>query len=175
MMPEQPATLAAALVELQSRLPRITKTDRAQAGNRQTSYANLSTITEAVFPLLTECRCTWTCLPTMNDGQFGLLYALHHEPSGEKLEGFYPLPSSNPQTIGGAITYARRYALCAVLGIAPAEDDDSASEGQRAAAERQQIRTRAIGDEFATAPPPHTRLADRARNTADEQTVWTTP
>lgn len=31
---------------------------------------------------------------------------------------------SNPQEIGSALTYARRYALCSVVGIAPAEDDD---------------------------------------------------
>ena len=32
--------------------------------------------------------------------------------------------SGSPQDIGKAITYARRYALCAVTGLAPGGDDD---------------------------------------------------
>ena len=46
--------------------------------------------------------------------------------SGEWISGKYPLtPSKNndPQALGAALTYARRYALTAMLGIA-AEDDD---------------------------------------------------
>lgn len=35
-----------------------------------------------------------------------------------------PVGDDRPQTIGSAETYARRYALCAMAGIAPAEDDN---------------------------------------------------
>jgi hypothetical protein len=35
-----------------------------------------------------------------------------------------PLKDQSPQGVGGAITYARRYALAAVLGLATEEDDD---------------------------------------------------
>jgi len=52
--------------------------------------------------------------------------------SGEWLEdGGVPLlceNKANPQKMGSAITYARRYGLCAMLGIVGEEDDD----GQRA-------------------------------------------
>ena len=44
-------------------------------------------------------------------------------------ESFGPLVLAAPggaQAAGSAITYARRYALCAALGIAPDEDDDGA-------------------------------------------------
>ena len=161
-MTDQPGSLAAALIQLQAQLPRITKADRAQAGNRVTSYANLNTITEAVFPLLLALGLCWTCQPTMSEGQFVLLYELIHEGSGERIRGYYPLPqNANSQSIGGAITYARRYALCAVLGIAPAEDDDDAAGQAKEAADRQNMRTSRIADERAASPPQSPRLAER--------------
>ena len=47
------------------------------------------------------------------------------------------MPNGTPQTIGGAITYARRYALLAVTGVAPDDDDD---DGQAAEDESQEVR-----------------------------------
>jgi hypothetical protein len=41
-----------------------------------------------------------------------------------------PVKDNNPQAVGSALTYARRYALSAVLGLAIGEDDD---DGHRAA------------------------------------------
>ncbi len=132
-MTDQPSTLAAALVQLQGRLPHVTKDATVEAGTRRYSYANLASIHESVFPLMAECGLAWTCRPTINaDGRFVLRYRLEHAPSGEQLDGDYPLTESNPQTMGGQITYARRYALCAVLGIAPAEDDDDAQAATNA-------------------------------------------
>lgn len=171
-MSDQPASLAAALVQLQAALPRIVKDDRAQAGNRVTSYANLNTITDAVFPILAGHGFAWICRPTLAIEKFVLHYQLLHAPSGEAIEGEYPLPASNPQTMGGAITYARRYALCAVLGIAPAEDDDDAERASRAAEARQNARTHQIQQESAASPPPHARPAERSRGRLpDDQ--WT--
>ena len=46
--------------------------------------------------------------------------------SGQWISGQYPLPKGlGSQDMGKAISYARRYSLCAILGIA-AEDDDGA-------------------------------------------------
>jgi hypothetical protein len=161
-MPDQAPSLAAALVQLQGALPRITKDDEAQAGTRRYAYANLSTITEAVFPILGEFSLYWTCLPTMVGEHFLLHYRLGHAPTGEELSGFYPLTSSTPQTMGGQITYARRYALCAVLGIAPAEDDDDA---QAAEADQKQHRGEAGSGLMSEREQAHHRLlaADTTR------------
>lgn len=172
-MTDQPATLAAALLAFRARAPRIVKDDKGQAGNRETRYANLARITDAVEPLLIELRLVWTCLPTMSDGQFVLRYKLEHEPSGEYLTGDYPLPSSSPQTMGGAITYARRYALCAVLNIAPVEDDDDADAATRAAERRQEMRTQRVAEERASVLPA-SRPAERLRGRLpDDQ--WSKP
>ena len=175
-MPEVPGSLAEALITLQASLPHIRKTATGQAGNRETRYADLSTITDIMLPVLASLGLYWACLPTMQDGvsdRFVLRYRLEHQPTGEFLTGDYPLPSSNPQTMGGAITYARRYALCAVLGLAPAEDDDDAAASSREAAERQRQRTSAIADERAHTPPASPRLAERLTGRLpDDQ--WTT-
>lgn len=40
------------------------------------------------------------------------------------------LPTGDPQSVGSAITYLRRYALQSVAGIAPEDDDGEAAHGQ---------------------------------------------
>lgn len=165
-MPESPASLAEALVQLQARLPRITKDETARVehkggGAHTYRYVNLSSITDAVFPLLAELHLVWMCRPTLNkDGRFVLQYSLIFADNHEAEHGEYPLPEGTPQTIGGAITYARRYALCAVLGIAPADDDDDAQAAEQDAREARAAAWR---------PPanPHSRKATRHR--ADRQ------
>ena len=137
-MAEAPGSLTEALILLQSRLPRITKEDEAQTGSRSYRYANLASIHDAVFPLLAECGLYWTTTPTLrDDGRFVLFYMLGHITDEKMIRGDYPLPEGPPQAQGSAITYARRYALCAVLGIAPADDDD---DGKTAQASYEQAR-----------------------------------
>lgn len=56
--------------------------------------------------------------------------------SGESREGEYPLVPSkdrDPQALGAAMTYARRYCLMAMVGMAPEDDDgNTASEKPKA-------------------------------------------
>jgi len=49
--------------------------------------------------------------------------------SGEWIEGRMTLPVSkaDAQGYGSALTYARRYGLCAAVGIAPEDDDGNAA------------------------------------------------
>jgi len=167
MATDRPGSLAEALLTLQTRLPRITKDATADTGKYSYSYANLSSITATVAPVLAELGLYWVCCPTIvakhaDAERFVLAYELRHV-SGGVIEGWYPLPEGTPQTIGGAITYARRYALCAVLGIAPAEDDDDAQ-----AAEADDAR----GSTWQAPANPRTRKATRERDTASETTAW---
>jgi hypothetical protein len=173
-MPEVPGSLAEALITLQANLPHIRKDDTAQVGQRTYSYANLSTITEIVFPMLAALGLCWTCRPTLMLDKFVLHYQLEHAASGQTIEGDYPLPgNANSQSIGGAITYARRYALCAVLGLAPAEDDDDANAAAKEARDRQNMRTRQGADESVHSPPHHPRPAERLRGMLPDD-EWTT-
>ncbi len=50
---------------------------------------------------------------------------LIHAPTGDRFESILPLPIlSDPQKLGSALTYYRRYGICNLLAISPDEDDD---------------------------------------------------
>lgn len=127
------SNLAAALAAVQAVLPPIAKNARADVksdkGNYSYTYADLSVITPLILPLLGANGLSFSSRPTIMGEAFVLHYSLAHT-SGDALEGVYPLPDplrARAQEIGSAITYARRYALCAVTGIAPGDDDDDAA------------------------------------------------
>jgi hypothetical protein len=127
-----PDSLAAALAELQQQLPHVPKTQDAQVGPRTYKYADLADVSAALLPLLGTLGLSFTCCPDVDvNGRFGLRYLLSHL-SGDSMGGWYPLPSTGtPQQVGSAITYARRYALCAITGLAPAGDDDDAAAAEK--------------------------------------------
>ena len=127
-MSDKPETLAAALAAFQSELPHLGKANTANAGTYMYKYADLADVSTLVLPLLGKHGLSFSAKPTLtDDGRFVLEYTLRHA-AGDSDTGRYPLPSSgSPQQIGSAITYARRYALSSVTGIAPDEDDDGAA------------------------------------------------
>jgi hypothetical protein len=130
--PTQSALLQKALAAFQAELPTVGKHSTANMGARgDYRYADLKDVSEAVYPLLAKHGLAFTALPTMYEGDFVLHYKLMHE-AGAFEEGRYPLPNGKPQDVGSAITYARRYALCAVTGVAPGGDDDDAQKAQKA-------------------------------------------
>jgi len=56
----------------------------------------------------------------------GVLHTRLLHTSGQWIASEHPLPTSGrPQEIGSALTYARRYSLSALIGIAADEDDDA--------------------------------------------------
>ena len=121
--------IAPALVAFQSSIPKVAKDATAKAGAYSYDYATLDKLVEVIFPKLTEVGLAYTSVPDLTELGFGLRAKLLHE-SGEEISGFYPLgnPNNPAQAIGSAISYARRYALLALTGVAPAgEDDDGAS------------------------------------------------
>ena len=72
-------------------------------------YASLSNILEVVTPVLTACKLSIIQIPT---GTNTLETILLHE-SGEWIGEAFTMPpvKNDPQGVGSAITYARRYAL----------------------------------------------------------------
>jgi hypothetical protein len=87
------------------------------------------------------------------DDRLVLRWWLIHAASGGSWTGDWPLPATSPQTIGGNITYARRYALCAVVGVVADEDDDGQqAENELAAQKQSNRRTRNRGQD---PPPPY--------------------
>ena len=122
------AAFAEALAAFQAEMPTVRKNQRANAGNYSYDYADLTDITEAAAPVLARHGLSWTAAPTITEHGFVLRYALLHS-AGHREAGDFPLPDPakfSAQQIGSWLTYARRYALCAVTGIAPGGDDDDA-------------------------------------------------
>jgi hypothetical protein len=121
--------LAAALAAFHEELPRVRKDATAQYGK----YADLADITPEVLPLLGKHGLAWTCKPKLRkNGMFVLRYKLTHAASGEAERGDWPLGQGGPQQLGSAVTYGRRYCLCAVTGVAPDGDDDDGQSAQPA-------------------------------------------
>lgn len=140
-------TLASALAELQKRLPEVRKGETAEvltkSGGKYTySYADLADCSKVILPKLGEVGLSFSSKPTIVDGQFVLVYTLRHV-GGDTDEGVYPLPDPtrhSPQEIGSAITYGRRYSLCAITGLAPGGDDDDGAAASKHVAS--QVNTR---------------------------------
>jgi hypothetical protein len=88
----------------------------------KSKYASLSNILDVIDIPLTESGLSFAQFPTDENG---LTTILMHE-SGEYLESNYKMnPVKNdPQGVGSCITYQRRYALSAILGLNIDDDDD---------------------------------------------------
>ncbi len=122
------AKVSAALVAIQADLRNPAKDKTANTGTYSYKYADLASILDLIRPILAKHQCALTQDVRMEDGRLLISTRLIHS-SGECLE-FGPLAGSvggSWQQTGGGITYARRYALQAILNIAADEDDDAAS------------------------------------------------
>lgn len=138
-MTDQPApfdygALAAALAKAQSSFPVITRSRTVKVTSKSGAsytfkYAPLDTIFDAVRKPLAE---NGLAITQLIDGTDLVTMLLHS--GGATISGRAPLPNHGTvQDLGSAITYLRRYALQAILGIASEEDDDgNHASGNRA-------------------------------------------
>lgn len=90
----------------------------------KSKYASLSNILDAISVPLNEAGLSFSQFP---NGENGLTTILIHADSGEYLMADYTMKpvKDDPQGRGSAITYQRRYALSAILGLNIDEDDDA--------------------------------------------------
>lgn len=121
--------LAKALAKAQGSFPPIPKnkttTVKTKSGGQYTyNYADLPSILDLTRKPLSENGLSISQMTMVHDGAMVLLTRLMHS-SGEYIEATYPLPiGALAQDMGSAITYARRYSLAPIIGIAPDDDDD---------------------------------------------------
>jgi len=89
-------------------------------------YATLDTIWEHIRKPLAENGLSVTQPLDTVDGKPVLITLLMHT-SGEWISGKYPVEAvkPDPQGLGSAISYGRRYSLSAMLGLVTEEDDDA--------------------------------------------------
>ena len=117
---ESVTKIIGALVEFQSKAPKILK--NANNPFFKSKYATLGDILTLIQPILSECKLVVLQVPTT---QNELITRIYHE-SGEFIEGSYlvnPI-KADPQSLGSAITYARRYAITSMLNLNIDDDDD---------------------------------------------------
>lgn len=114
--------LSAALVEFQRSAPDIKK--NAVNPHFKNRYADLSSIIDAVRAPLTDAGLAVVQLPDGDD----LITRLVHK-SGQWISSRTALKCSKPdaQGYGSALTYARRYAISAMLNLAADDDDGEAA------------------------------------------------
>jgi|688.fasta_scaffold614850_2 predicted RNA-binding protein with PUA-like domain len=115
-------SLAKALIDFNGRVSKITKD--AKNPFFKSNYASLSNIQDAISKPLADSGLTYSQMPT---GVNGLCTILIHAESGEYLMDSFIMPVSkpnDPQAVGSAITYAKRYALAGILGLNIDDDDD---------------------------------------------------
>lgn len=88
-------------------------------------FADLPCTIDTVMPALVANGIVPTQTLDVLDGRTCLVTRLLHT-SGQWIESVCPLPETpDMQKMGSAITYARRYSLSAICGIAADEDDDA--------------------------------------------------
>jgi hypothetical protein len=113
-----------AFIAFQSDMPSVPKD-----GNNphfKSKYATLGAITEATRPHLAKHGLGFMQWMSNRDGYQLIVTRIMHT-SGQWMEdeGYILNPTKNdPQGMGSAVTYARRYTLGASLGIITEDDDD---------------------------------------------------
>ena len=119
--------IATALAKAQANMGKALK--QANNPHFRSKYADLGNVMDACLPALNEAGIA-LIQPTGEDehGRFVETILIHGE-SGESLTCRVPLivSKNDMQGYGSAVTYARRYGLMAMAGIAPEDDDGNAA------------------------------------------------
>lgn len=119
--------IAAALAKAQGEMENATK--NAQNPHFKNNYADLAGVLNAVRPVLSKHGVAiWQA--TSIEGNVMVLHTRLIHSSGQWLESIHPVCAlpAKPQEIGSCETYARRYSLAAICGIA--QEDDDLSDGK---------------------------------------------
>ena len=124
--------LLAALEAVQSELPTMPKNTPAYGYK----YADLDTITQTIKPILHKHGIAYLQSISGSSQEQMTLTTRVFNTKGQYIEDTAALPviistkNNAAQTLGMSITYMRRYALCAMLGITSDEDVDANAEGK---------------------------------------------
>lgn len=98
----------------------------------KSKYVTLDSLLQAVRPVLANNGLSFLQVPFTGADAVSVTTMLLHE-SGEWLESdpfTLPLMKKDPQGVGSVVTYARRYSLSSILGVAWDEDDDAQSNNE---------------------------------------------
>jgi hypothetical protein len=114
------------LAAMQSELPLVGKAGR---GHNNAKYAKLEDINEAIRPTLQKYGFAVTFRMNQTDKSVTVTARLSHRMGySEETNLCLPLDTSGSknavQAVGSTVSYAKRYAICALLNISTGDDDD---------------------------------------------------
>ena len=117
-------TLIQAIAEFQKAAPIILKT--ANNPFFKSKYADLPAVWHTIKELMAKNELAVVNMNVINEGVEYLETRIYHS-SGEFISSTSRLApvKNDPQAVGSAITYMRRYALMSLLGLVADDDDDA--------------------------------------------------
>lgn len=109
------------------------KNDAFKRDGKASRYADFGAVWDAIKEPLHTNGFAVTQLVQYEGETMFLETILLHSATGPCLKSQYPLrpTRADPQGFGSAITYAKRYALCAMLGVVADDDDDGNKASER--------------------------------------------
>lgn len=152
--------LAKALATAQGELENASK--NSSNPHFKSRYADLAEVLNTVRPVFASHGLSITQHPDYVDGIVEVETMLLHS-SGQYMVSSVKVPTQkmDAQGVGSAITYARRYALSAIAGVAQ-EDDDAESAVGRTKPNKPEV----------TLDPNTVRLFSEATSITELQEVW---
>lgn len=95
----------------------------------KSKYADLASVVEAIRQPLSENGLSYVQLTVPSEKEEVQIETILMHSSGEWISAIIALPvaKADAQGFGSAMTYARRYGLSAMVGVAPEDDDGNAA------------------------------------------------
>lgn len=130
-------SLAKKFMQVLNEVPNFSTDETANAGSRTYKYLNLATLLKNIKPIFEKHGIAFSQKVTFNgtgDGRqvLGTVETVIFDENEQQTVCSYPFfVTGDPQQVGSAITYARRYSLTTVLGIFPDKDDDGGYAKQK--------------------------------------------
>ena len=130
---ESTKEISKALSIAQSKITNVTK-DKTGYGYK---YADLGACLEIIRLPLAENELSFVQLPSILESGHPVLISMVLHSSGEWIRSIFHLNAqgskqmNDTQALGSAVTYLRRYALCAMFGIAQEDDDGQSAQNTK--------------------------------------------
>lgn len=117
-------------MQVLNEVPNFSTDETATAGNRSYKYLNLATLLKNIKPIFEKHNLAFSQKVNFDSSAdrrqaLGTVETVIFDENEQQTICSYPFfVTGDPQQVGSAITYARRYSLTTVLGIFPDKDDD---------------------------------------------------
>ncbi len=120
----------------------------------KSKYADLASVVDAIRGPFAENGLAYVQVPIPTEGDWVQVETILLHASGQWLSSIVDVPVSkgDAQGYGSALTYARRYGLSAICGVAPEDDDGNAAAKAKPRATEQEMTPRARFAEPGSAP-----------------------